>query len=141
MNNFRTEQESFWAGEFGSAYVQRSQGDDLIAAKVSMLNHALSAAGPTRSCLELGADIGLNLRVLKILFPEVSQHAVEINGRAVEQLSKMIPRDHITHGSILEHVCHGRLTLTCLREFLLMKGNQARQTIPQPFEPSNGNGL
>ena len=27
MSQFQTEQEAFWAGEFGNAYVQRSQGD------------------------------------------------------------------------------------------------------------------
>jgi len=141
MNSFRTEQESFWAGEFGSAYVQRNQGDDLIAAKVSMFNRALSAAGPMRSCLELGANIGLNLRALKILFPGMSQHAVEINERAVAQLSKVIPRDHITHDSILEHVCHVQFDLVLIKGVLIHINPDALPLAYQKLYESTGRYL
>jgi spore coat polysaccharide biosynthesis protein SpsF len=33
MRPFKTEQESFWAGEFGDEYVQRNQGDELLDRK------------------------------------------------------------------------------------------------------------
>ena len=28
---FKTDQEAFWAGEFGTEYIQRNQGDALLA--------------------------------------------------------------------------------------------------------------
>jgi spore coat polysaccharide biosynthesis protein SpsF len=141
MNKYMTEQESFWAGEFGSAYVQRNQGDDLIAAKVSMFNRALSAAGPMRSCLELGANIGLNLRALKILFPGLLLHAVEINEQAVEQLSNVIPRGHITHGSILEHVCSVQFDLVLIKGVLIHINPDALPLVYQKLYESTGRYL
>ncbi len=141
MKKFMTEQESFWAGEFGSAYVQRNQGDDLIAAKVSMFNRALSAAGPMKTCLELGSNIGLNLRALQILFPGLSQHAVEINEQAVEQLSKVIPRGHITHGSILDYVCRQRFDLVLIKGVLIHINPDALPIAYQKLYDSTGRYL
>jgi len=31
---FKTEQEAFWAGEFGNAYIDRNQGDALLASNL-----------------------------------------------------------------------------------------------------------
>lgn len=139
--NFLTEQEAFWAGEFGSAYVQRNQGNALIAAKVALFSRALSAIGPIKSCLELGANIGLNLRALQILFPSLSQHAVEINAQAVEQLSKVIARDHITHGSILDYVCQQRFDLVLIKGVLIHINPDALPVAYQKLYESTGQYL
>lgn len=103
MSQFKTEQEAFWAGEFGDAYVQRSQGDLLVAANIDMFSKALRVARPVGSCIEFGANVGLNLRALKALYPQMEQHAIEINADAVAQLQKVVPSSNIRHGSILEH--------------------------------------
>jgi pseudaminic acid biosynthesis-associated methylase len=103
MSQFKTEQEAFWAGEFGDAYVQRSQGDLLVAANIDMFSKALRVAQPVASCIEFGANVGLNLRALKALYPQMEQHAIEINADAVAQLQKVVPAGNIHHGSILEY--------------------------------------
>lgn len=103
MSQFKTEQEAFWAGEFGDAYVQRSQGDLLVAANIDMFSKALRVARPVGSCIEFGANVGLNLRALKALYPQMEQHAIEINADAVAQLQKVVPSSNIRHGSILEY--------------------------------------
>ena len=41
---FRTEQEAFWAGSFGDEYLQRNQGEALVASATAMLGRALSRA-------------------------------------------------------------------------------------------------
>lgn len=102
MSQYSTEQEGFWAGEFGNGYVQRNQGDVLVASNLALLSKALHNTDPIANCLEFGANIGLNLRALKLLCPGIDLHAIEINADAIEQLGQVIPPGNITHGSILE---------------------------------------
>jgi pseudaminic acid biosynthesis-associated methylase len=84
---YTTEQEEFWAGEFGDAYIERNEGPDVLASKTAMFARALSRAGVIGSVIEFGANIGLNLQALKTLLPKAALHGVEINPRAFAQLS------------------------------------------------------
>lgn len=100
--NYKTEQEHFWAGQFGSEYSTRNNSSRLQASNIAFFSKALSRAGRLPSCIEFGANIGLNLRALKLLYPDQAQHAVEINGEAVDQLVSVIPAEHVRRESILE---------------------------------------
>ena len=102
MNNFRTEQESFWAGEFGKEYIGRNAGSDLLASNLAFFSRALGKASGLDSCIEFGANIGMNLRALHMLFPHQEQYAIEINPSAVAELGAILPQDHVFHASILE---------------------------------------
>lgn len=55
-----------------------------------------------KTCIEFGANIGMNLKALKLLFPEQEQYAIEINSDAVNELVKHIPSNHVFHSSILD---------------------------------------
>lgn len=101
---FRTEQEAFWAGEFGSDYINRNRGDALLAANLDFFCKALQAAKRPASCLEIGANIGMNLRALQLLFPGQEQHAVEINADAARELTKILPPSQVYQSSILDFV-------------------------------------
>lgn len=101
MTKFKTEQEHFWAGEFGVDYISRNQGSQLLASNLSFFGKALRVANPVGSCLEFGSNIGMNLRALKLLYPEQEQHAVEINPVAAEQLRSLLPPENIYNESIL----------------------------------------
>jgi hypothetical protein len=61
-DRYSTEQEAFWAGSFGSDYVDRNQGRALLSTKLNTMTQALKAAGPIGSVVEFGANIGYNLR-------------------------------------------------------------------------------
>jgi pseudaminic acid biosynthesis-associated methylase len=87
--NFNNEQEEFWATEFGDEYIDRNQGQQLIASNVNLFAQVLRRAGPIRSVLEFGANIGLNLSALKTLLPTARFSGVEINKRAYERLSQI----------------------------------------------------
>lgn len=99
---FRTDQEAFWAGTFGTEYIDRNQGDSLLAANLNFFSKALGAARGIRSCIEFGANIGMNLRALQLLYPGQDQHAVKINNDAVLKLRKVVPSDNVHHASILD---------------------------------------
>jgi spore coat polysaccharide biosynthesis protein SpsF len=41
MENFRTEQERFWAGEFGDNYISRNDGAHIIASNIALFSKIL----------------------------------------------------------------------------------------------------
>ncbi len=99
---FKTEQEAFWAGEFGTEYIQRNQGDALLASNLDFFAKALRAARGVKTCIEFGANIGMNLKALKLLHPTQEQYGIEINADAALQLAQVIPAEHVHQTSILD---------------------------------------
>ena len=99
---FKTEQEAFWAGDFGTEYIQRNQGDALLASNLDFFAKALRAARDVKTCIEFGANIGMNLKALKLLHPEQEQHGIEINADAARELALTIPSTHVYQSSILD---------------------------------------
>lgn len=89
MNNYKTEQEKFWAGEFGDNYINRNMSPQMVASKVSLWSTIFRRGGAVNTCLELGTNIGLNLIALGKLFPNLDMYGVEINQKAAEVCSKL----------------------------------------------------
>lgn len=86
MKQFQTEQEKFWAGEFGDDYVDRNQGRDVVANNVAFFSRILQRTRDVESAIEFGANVGLNLLALRALKPDIVLSAVEINSKAVKSL-------------------------------------------------------
>ncbi len=95
------EQERFWSGSSGDEYVARNAGAAYLAAYTALFARALTHAHDLSSCIEFGAGTGMALRALKTLYPDQDQHAVEINGRAADELAKHIPPENIARQSML----------------------------------------
>jgi spore coat polysaccharide biosynthesis protein SpsF len=98
---FSTEQEAFWAGPFGSAYVERNRDAQLIGSATYRFARILANIGPIRSAIEFGANIGLNLRALRALLPTIDLCAVEINPDAHRELTTL-PQLDARLASLLE---------------------------------------
>ena len=81
-NSFKTDQEFFWAGEFGEDYIGRNSNKKIIASNLSLFSKILSNTKNIKNVLELGANIGMNLSAIKSLLPEVEMFAIEINKKA-----------------------------------------------------------
>jgi pseudaminic acid biosynthesis-associated methylase len=101
-NPFKTEQESFWAGSFGTEYIQRNQGDALLASNLNLFANALRGTREIKSCIEFGANIGMNLKALNLLYPGIDAHGIEINADAAKQLEEHIPIANVHHSSITD---------------------------------------
>jgi len=102
VTHFSTEQENFWAGKFGSEYISRNRDGALIASNLKFFSKALHSSHGINSCIEFGANIGMNLRALKLLYPRQEQYGIEINSDAVQHLAEVIPSTHVYHTSILD---------------------------------------
>ena len=117
--SFRTEQEAFWAGEFGDEYIARNVGDQLLASNLSLFSRALTQANGLASCIEFGANVGMNLRALKLLYPAQEQAAVEINASAVEVLRKTLAPGSVFHASLLEYAPARQYDLVLIKGVLI----------------------
>src|SRR5688572_937792 len=81
-------QETLWRGDFGNAYVDRNSVDPaMLAARTASWSEILKtvAGAPPASILEVGANIGLNLRALRRLSP-AAFYALEPNEKARARL-------------------------------------------------------
>lgn len=100
---YKTEQEAFWAGQFGNDYIARNQSEQLLAGNLAFFAKVLARTEGVTSILEMGANIGMNLRALSPLTPQAKLHAIEINPQAAEVLSGLPFVDSIFEGSILNY--------------------------------------
>ncbi len=117
--SFRTEQESFWAGNFGDDYINRNQGAGLLASNLNFFSKSLRNAHGIQSCIEFGANIGMNLKAIQLLYPEIDSHALEINSTAVSQLEEVIPASNISNISILDFSPSRTWDLTLIKGVLI----------------------
>lgn len=116
---FKTEQEAFWAGNFGTEYIQRNQGDALLASNLDFFAKALRITRGVNSCIEFGANIGMNLKAIKLLHPKIEAHAIEINNNAAKELSTVINPLHINNKSILDFIPTRQWDLTLIKGVLI----------------------
>lgn len=102
MSNFKTPQEEFWAGEFGDLYIDRNQGAELLASNLNFFTKALTQIESFDSCIEFGANIGMNLKALRFLFPHLDMKGVEINPIAASELGDFLGAENVFNESIFD---------------------------------------
>ncbi|MEO7961714.1 MAG: pseudaminic acid biosynthesis-associated methylase, partial [Ginsengibacter sp.] len=104
MANYKTEQEDFWAGDFGNQYIGRNNSEALIASNLNFFSNALRQVGKINSCIEFGANVGMNLHALQLLYPGINLKGIEINKEASKQLGKLIGQDNVLNSSIFDDI-------------------------------------
>jgi pseudaminic acid biosynthesis-associated methylase len=114
-----TPQEQFWAGEFGTDYIARNQSDALLASNLAFFSKALDRAGPVKSCAEIGANVGMNLKALRMRYPGIRCTAAEINPNAASQLAKEIGEENVFVGSIADWTPPGSSDLSLSKGVLI----------------------
>jgi len=110
-SSYETEQESFWAGEFGENYISRNKSDDLFISKVALWSRIFRSVNNTQSAAEFGCNIGLNLSAINRLKPSLDLRGYEINTKAAEKAAGLgIAKIH--NLSILNQIDDGPVDLT-----------------------------
>lgn len=117
--SYKTEQEEFWAGNFGTEYITRNEGKELLASNLNFFTKALSSASSINSVLEFGANIGMNLRALKLLYPNQNQQAIEINQSAADILKEIIGEKNVYNGSIFDFKSVEKVDLSLIKGVLI----------------------
>jgi len=117
--SYKTGQEDFWAGEFGSDYIQRNSSEQFLAANLHFFSKVLDKIGGIDSVTEFGANIGMNLKALKLLYPNQTQYGIEINQNAAKELVDFLGRDKVFNGSILDFKSDIKSTLSLIKGVLI----------------------
>lgn len=85
---YKTEQETFWAGEFGDEYITRNQGKEILAGNLHLFSRIMEKTQGVRTLIEFGANIGNNLQALHLLLPNTELAGIEINQNAAAVLQQ-----------------------------------------------------
>lgn len=85
---FKTEQENFWASEFGDDYIGRNDDLQIIAGNINLFSKIIGKTQGVCSVIEFGSNIGNNLKAIKAVLPNCEMSAIEINQKAVEILKE-----------------------------------------------------
>lgn len=78
----RTEQEEFWRGDFGRSYSIRNRPD--WRSRVEFWADIIKATG-VRSILEVGANIGTNLKAIRHVDPTIATWGCDVNVEAITE--------------------------------------------------------
>jgi len=113
-----TDQEQFWAGDFGRRLIDRTDIPIEIDDNLKFFQGIISWTGQIGSIIEFGPYIGLNLRALKSLIPEAQLSAVEINDTAIEYLKEW-GRAKIYQQSIFDFSSDETFDLVLTKKFLI----------------------
>lgn len=137
MNTFKTEQEKFWAGDFGEKYITRNRDKQLIASNTALFAKILPKSEKISSVFEIGPNIGLNLISLKSLLPHAEFTALEINENAVFQLKQLQFVD-VIHDSILNYDSNKKYDFVFSKGVLIHINPESLQEVYEKmFELSN----
>jgi pseudaminic acid biosynthesis-associated methylase len=119
QKQFKTDQEKFWAGDFGTEYIERNRGDQLLASNLDFFVKALRNTQNVKSCIEFGANIGMNIKAIKLLYPGIDASGIEINSEAAKQLGELIEPSKIHNQSILDYTPDRTYDLTLIKGVMI----------------------
>ena len=114
----RSEQEEFWAGEFGTGYIDRNSSEEWVRSNKVFFARSLSGLSQSPgSILEIGSNIGLNMLALKDLYPHAELASVEINTDACTALASIA--DQVFNQSIQEYDAKEKFELVLIKGVLI----------------------
>lgn len=116
---YKTEQEEFWASEFGNEYIGRNKSEELLASNLNFFSKAFDQLGRPNSLIEFGANIGMNLRAIKLLFPKVKVSGIEINKNAEKELADLIGKENTFNGSIFDYESNEKFDVSLIKGVLI----------------------
>ena len=89
MRKYKTEQEVFWAGNFGDDYISRNNNKELFSANLNFFDEIFCSTKNVKTILELGSNVGMNILAINNLLPNSRTSAVEINAKAFDRLKSV----------------------------------------------------
>jgi pseudaminic acid biosynthesis-associated methylase len=138
MKNYKTNQEKFWAEEFGNEYIDRNKGAQLLASNINFFSKALSNASRIDSCMEFGANIGMNLKALALLYPGAKLQGIEINKKASQELSKLIGEENVFNCSIFDALGVEKVELSLIKGVLIhINPDMLQNVYPKLYDASS----
>jgi len=113
----------------------------LLASNLHFFSKALANVPKPISCMEFGANVGMNLKALELLFPEIEISAVEINSRAAGVLSEIIGASNVFEGSLLDFNSEAKWDLCIVKGVLIHVAPENLDTAYQVIHQACGRYL
>jgi pseudaminic acid biosynthesis-associated methylase len=129
--SYKTEQEAFWAGTFGNDYIQRNQSEEYLASNLNFFSKIFQHTDRPASLIEFGANIGMNLKAIQMLFPGIALSAIEINEKAADELRKLMPSESVFNESILDYTSEKQHDVSLIKGVLI---HINPEVLPQVYE-------
>lgn len=101
MESNLTKQLDYWRGKFGDDYILRNSGMDVFYRRKKFFERIVKETNPT-TILEIGCNIGGNLKIISEIDPEIQLFGIEPNKKALEIARKNSPNAKITEKSVFE---------------------------------------
>jgi spore coat polysaccharide biosynthesis protein SpsF len=137
-----TEQEAFWAGEFGHDYSIRNRLEaSEVAANTFLFSNAFNELPRFSRILELGANVGLNVASLQHLYPAAQIEAVEINENAASELRKLLPKEFVHQMPLLEFTSSASFDIVIVKGVLIHQNPNSLGAIYQRLSDLTANYL
>ncbi len=135
--SFKTEQEKFWAGNFGDDYTDRNEGINWIASNTAFFARIFKSTGVVNSLTEFGCNRGLNLKAINALLPDCKLNAIEINDYAAKMVEEELGID-VFNGSIFDYTPKTPAEMTCIKGVLIhLNPEFLEQTYTKLYEGSS----
>ena len=115
----KTDQEFFWSGKFGDSYIERNENNRILTSNINFFIKSLSRTKDLKNCIEFGSNVGMNIKALKIIYPDLEFHAVEINKKAAKFLEEIILPENIFQESILDFESKQKWNLSLVKGVLI----------------------
>ena len=115
----KTDQDFFWSGEFGDNYIERNENKRLLTSNINFFIKSLQRTKNLKTCIEFGSNVGMNIKSLKIIYPDLEFHAVEINKKAAKLLEEIISPENIFQGSIFDFESKQKWDLSLVKGVLI----------------------
>lgn len=116
--SYKTEQEEFWAGDFGDGYIERNNSLDIVASNTAFFSMVMRRCSGVGSVIEFGSNVGMNIKALKNILPTAEYAAVEINDKACKSLALIDGLD-VNQCSILDFKTDRRFNLSLIKGVLI----------------------
>ena len=111
---------TMWQARFGSDYIGRNDSAAMVATNLNTFCNALKyAGGGIKSVIEIGANIGMNLKALQLLYPGIHLKGVEINSDAAKRLADVIGENNVFEGSIFDYPNQEKVDLAIAKGVLI----------------------
>lgn len=89
------------------------------------------------SLIEFGANIGMNLKAIKLLFPSIKLHGVEINEKAADLLGRTIGSDNVSNQSIFDFTTNDSFDVSLIKGVLIHINPEMLHTVYEKLYDSS----
>ncbi len=135
--DYKTEQEEFWATEFGDEYIDRNKSSQIFSSRIALWTQVLKSTKKINSFVEFGCNVGPNLKSIKSLLPKSELTGIEINKKACDLMSKW-GKAKIINQSILEYNTKDRYDMTIISGVLIhIDPNELNAVYEKLYKNSN----